>query len=443
MSLDFPPEKITGYEKDIKRSEYDRGIDYDEKQLTAIYLAMESGVFILTGGLGTGKTTTLNAIIEIFENCGLEVAIAAPTGRAAKRLCEVTGREAKTIHRLLEAEYSDDDRSVFARDEKNPLTCDALIIDEISMMDVTLLESLLRAVPPKCRIIFVGDSDQLPSVGAGNVLSDMLSSEAIPSVKLTEIFRQSSKSAIVTNAHKIVSGEMPDLSLRDSDFFFLPMGEPGRIADTIVDLCSQRLPKAYGYSPISDIQVLCPGKKGICGTIELNRRLQRILNPPADKKREISVGALLLREGDKVMQIKNNYDIEWSKEDGSDGMGVFNGDIGTLLKIDRASGCVTVDFDGKLALYPIDGISDLDLSYAVTVHKSQGSEFEAVVMPVYPGPVQLYFRNLLYTAVTRAKKLLIMVGIPDTVKQMVDNNKKTRRYTALADFLRDSHNEIS
>lgn len=436
LMLDFPSDKIENFNKDITRAQDAGGFTYEEKQLNAISMAMEKGILVLTGGPGTGKTTTLNAIIDIFENNGLDVAVTAPTGRAAKRLSEVTGREAKTVHRLLEAEYSDGEKSVFARDEKNPLKCDAVIIDEISMIDIMLFDSLLKALPLGCRLIMVGDSDQLPSVGAGNVLHDILDAGKIPSVALTEIFRQSEKSAIVTNAHKIVAGEMPVLSYKDNDFFFIGANTAGAVSNLVLSLCTSRLPNAYKYSPIKDIQVLCPGKKGICGTIELNRQFQEILNPSAKSKREIAYNGRILREGDKVMQIKNNYDIEWTKSDGTQGTGVFNGDVGILTHIDKGTDSVIVEFDNREAVYPTDGIGDLELAYAITVHKSQGSEFEAVVMPVFPGPPQLYFRNLLYTAVTRAKNLLVMVGMKSTVEQMVKNDKKTRRFTALSAFLK-------
>jgi exodeoxyribonuclease V alpha subunit len=404
-------------------------------QREAINQAVEKGLLVLTGGPGTGKTTTLNAIIEILEKHGEKVDIAAPTGRAAKRLTEITGREAKTIHRLLEAEFTGDDRSVFARDERNPLDCDALIVDELSMTDSLLFESLLKAVPMRCRLIMVGDSDQLPSVGAGNVLHDLIASGVLPVVQLKEVFRQAQSSAIVINAHKIVSGQMPDLALKSSDFFFITASSGEGVRDKILELCTKRLPAAYNYDPLKDIQVLAPGKKGAAGTIELNLRLQELLNPPSKAKKEHTFHQILLREGDKVMQIKNNYDINWQYPDGKRGTGVYNGDIGILMRIDRASSTLLIRFDDKDASYSFDDAQELDLAYAMTVHKSQGSEFEAVVMPVYNGPPQLYFRNLLYTAVTRARSLIILVGTQYTVKKMVDNNKKTNRYSGLNEFL--------
>lgn len=440
MMLDFPAEEIKGADDEIDKIEERSGIKYADLQRTAIKQAMKKGMLVLTGGPGTGKTTTLNAIIDLLELHNANVAIAAPTGRAAKRLAEITGREAKTIHRLLEAEYTGEERSVFQRDERNPLDCDALIVDELSMTDSLLFDSLLRALPMRCRLIMVGDSDQLPSVGAGNVLHDLIESGVIPVVQLTEVFRQAKTSAIVTNAHKIVDGMMPDLMLKNNDFFFITATQAIAAQQKIVDLCTRRLPNAYQYDPMKDIQVLAPGKKGAVGTIELNSCLQSVLNPEERGKTEITVNHVILREGDKVMQMKNNYDITWNSDDGKSGSGVYNGDVGILKRIDKFSGILTVRFEDKEALYPIEDASNLDLAYAMTVHKSQGSEFEAVVMPVFPGPPQLYFRNLLYTAVTRAKAMIVLVGLQSTVQKMVDNNKKTNRYTGLTEFLRRNEN---
>lgn len=441
MMLDFPAEEIEGTDDEIDAIEEKSGIQYAELQRTAIEQAMKKGMLVLTGGPGTGKTTTLNAIISILESHNAEVAIAAPTGRAAKRLTEITGRNAKTIHRLLEAEYTGDERSVFQRDERNPLDCDALIVDELSMTDSLLFDSLLRALPMRCRLIMVGDSDQLPSVGAGNVLHDLIESGVIPVVQLTEVFRQAKTSAIVTNAHRIVDGMMPDLSLKDNDFFFITANQAISAQQKIVDLCTRRLPNAYQYDAMRDIQVLAPSKKAAVGTIELNACLQAILNPEDRKKIEITVNHVILREGDKVMQMKNNYDITWNSDDGKSGSGVYNGDVGILQRIDKFTGILTVRFDDKEALYPIEDASNLDLAYAMTVHKSQGSEFEAVVMPVFPGPPQLYFRNLLYTAVTRAKSLIVLVGMQSTIQKMVANDKKTNRYTGLTELLRRNNED--
>ena len=435
MMLCFPPMPFHGIEEDIDAVEQEKGIHYETMQRQAIVQALSRGILVLTGGPGTGKTTTLNAMIRLLEWKGQKVALAAPTGRAAKRMSEVTGKEAKTIHRLLEVEWNEEDHPVFARNEKNLLECDALIVDELSMVDAALFASLLSALPLGCRLVMVGDSDQLPSVGAGNVLHDIIDSGILPVVRLQEIFRQSMQSRIISNAHRIVCGEMPELADRSNDFFFLKEANSSTIASTIVDLCAHRLPKSYGYSPMNDIQVLCPGRKGDLGVVELNKQLQQELNPPARGKREITIRGTLLREQDKVMQIKNDYDITWTKEDGSTGTGVYNGDVGILEIADRAAGAIVVKYEDREAVYTVESAENLSLAYAMTVHKSQGNEFDAVIMPMYPGPPQLYFRNLLYTAVTRAKRLLILVGYPSVVKTMVDNNKKTRRYSGLKHFL--------
>ena len=404
MMLKFPPEKITGVELALERFEKKQGISYAALQRKAIIEALSGGLLILTGGPGTGKTTTLNAIIELYKQSGIQVALAAPTGRAAQRMSEVTGCEAKTIHRLLEVEWDKNDVPVFKKNERNLLDCDALILDELSMVDVSLFEGVMRALPLGCRLIMVGDSDQLPSVGPGNVLGDLISSGMIPVVQLTEIFRQSMKSLIVTNAHRIVRGEMPEISRTDSDFFFMSCADKEKLASVIVELCSQRLPSTYNYSPFDDIQVLCPGRKGELGVTELNKRLQQVLNPPKSKSEEIAMPVYTLRKGDKVMQTRNNYDLLWTKSDGSEGAGVFNGDIGVIEEIDRALRAAVVRFDDKLVMYDEEALLKLELAYATTVHKSQGNEFNAVIIPMYYGPPQLYYRNLLYTAVTRAKK---------------------------------------
>lgn len=433
--LSCPPPPVTGFWKQVELNEQITGITYEKVQRQAIAAAMETGLLVLTGGPGTGKTTTLNAIIEILEASGNIVYIAAPTGRAAKRITEVTGREAKTIHRLLEVEWGMFDIPSFKRHEKNPLDCDALIVDELSMTDVMLFESLLRALKIGCRLILVGDSDQLPSVGAGNILHDLIASGKVPVVQLSEVFRQAQTSAIVTNAHRIMRGEMPELDRRDSDFFFLPCADASKNAELIEDLFFRRLPNAYNYKPLSDIQILCPGKKGTVGTRELNRRIQQRVNPPHAQRREIRVGNIILREGDKLMQVKNNYDIEWSRPDGSTGTGVFNGDMGILERIDRYDGSVHVRFDDKLAVYDQKDCDELEHAYAITVHKSQGSEFDAVILPIMQGPPQLCYRNLIYTAVTRAKSLLIITGERDSVRAMVESRRKSGRYTALSDLL--------
>lgn len=434
----FPPERILGGELALDSFESANGITYATAQRSAIIQALSGGLLILTGGPGTGKTTTLNAIIELYKQSGLKVLLAAPTGRAAQRMAEVTGNEAKTIHRLLEVEWDQNDKPRFTRNERNLLDCDALILDEMSMVDSQLFESVMRALPLGCRLIMVGDSDQLPSVGAGNVLGDLIASDMIPAVRLTEIFRQSLQSLIVTNAHRIVNGEMPEIRRRDSDFFFLQVGDKDAIAREIVRLCSERLPAAYGYSSFSDIQVLCPGRKGFLGVTELNKLLQDALNPNDSSKNEVRMPVYTFREGDKVMQTKNNYDLPWTKDDGSEGSGIFNGDIGIIEQIEKGAGNVRIRFDDRVAVYNPDNLANVELAYASTVHKSQGNEFNAVIMPMYYGAPQLYYRNLLYTAVTRAKKILIMVGNVSTLKKMVDNNKKTKRYSAMRAFLERS-----
>ncbi len=435
MMLRYPAARITNIDEEIADIEDTCDIKYADLQREAIEQALSKGLLILTGGPGTGKTTTLNAIIKILKKNGEKVLLAAPTGRAAHRMSELTGCEAKTIHRLLEVYWADENTPKFKRNERNQLSCDALVLDELSMVDSQLFESVVRALPMGCRLIMVGDSDQLPSVGPGNVLGDLTASGEVPVVALKEIFRQSMSSLIVTNAHKIVNGEMPRLDIRNSDFFFLESASTDVISSTIVDLFKNRLPKSYGYSSFDDIQILSPGKKGDLGTIELNKKLQLAVNPPQKNKKEINIGGKIFREGDKVMVMRNNYDISWTKDDGETGEGIFNGDVGILVEINKSLGNLKVRFDNKTAVFTWDDIPDLDLAYAVTVHKSQGNEFEAVIIPMYKSTPKLYYRNLLYTAVTRAKKLLILVGLPSTVRYMVDNNRRTLRYTALKYFL--------
>lgn len=425
-------------DKSIELLEDELGMKYDSLQKRAIKSAVNNHVFVLTGGPGTGKTTTLNALIKLLEQQGDEVMLAAPTGRAAKRLSELTGHEAKTIHRLLEVDYSGNELTpIFRKNEKNPLKCDTLIVDEMSMVDTLLFDSLLRALPFHSRLVMVGDSDQLPSVGAGNVLHDLIRSDILPGVKLDTIFRQAAESMIVTNAHDIVNGEYPYLESKDNDFFFLPRKTEAECAAAVCQLCEKRLPKAYGFSPLWDIQVLCPGKRGETGTWNLNIELQKKLNPPSDKKKEFRHGGHLFREGDKVMQIRNNYDMTWSKEDGEIGRGVFNGDIGIIEKIDSIGRVMMIRFDDKTIEYPFDSAAELDHAYAITVHKSQGSEFEAVIIPLFEANSRLYYRNLLYTAVTRAKKLLIIVGSARAVMTMVDNNRKSGRFTNLRFMIKE------
>ena len=433
--LRFPPAGKPTLLQDIENIERNECIIYDEKQKQAIITAVEKGILILTGGPGTGKTTTLNGIIKLFESQKLDILLAAPTGRAAKRLSEITAKEAKTIHRLLEVEWDKNDQPYFSRNMKNPLKADVIVIDELSMVDVVLFANLLDALPLGCRIVMVGDSDQLPAVGAGNVLHDLINSGVLPVVELDKVFRQAQKSRIVTNAHCIVNGRMPDLNAKDNDFFFLKRNTNLSVAETIVDLSTSRLPKAYGFSALNDIQVLCPSRKGETGSVYLNKMLQAVLNPQDKKKNEITVAGRIFREGDKVMQIKNNYDIIWTRDDG-EGTGVFNGDIGIINTIDKISSTVRIRFDDdKVALYSIDGLNEIEHAYAMTVHKSQGNEFNAVVMPVFSVVPNLCYRNLLYTAVTRAKKIMILVGNEDVIRKMTENNSKTKRYSALKYFL--------
>ncbi|MBQ7131777.1 MAG: ATP-dependent RecD-like DNA helicase [Oscillospiraceae bacterium] len=426
----FMPMTDFNFENLIKQEELKNAIEYEVSQKEAINLALTKGLMILTGGPGTGKTTTLNAIISIYEERNTKVLLAAPTGRAAKRMSELTNRNAKTIHRLLEVDFDINGNLSFKHNESNTLKCDVIIVDEVSMLDTLLFANLLKALKLNCRIILVGDSDQLPSVGAGNILKCLIDSKRIRTITLTEIFRQAQESCIVTNAHKIVSGELPDLDNKKSDFFFFERNNPAHGANLIVDLCSRRLPEAYEYSPIDDIQVLSPTRKGILGTIELNKSLQAMLNPHSENKDEVKTMYGVLRDGDKVMQIKNNYDIVW-KRCGESGTGIFNGDIGVITEINRRSCEITINFDGRYAVYPYSMLEQLELAYAVTVHKSQGSEFEAVILAIPQGFDNLCYRNLLYTAITRARKLLILVGTRDRVEAMVNNNRRTLRYTCL------------
>ena len=431
---DFTSPEDFDYDALIDAEQEEKGIKYEELQRQAITSAVSRGLMILTGGPGTGKTTTLNAIISIFEKRGFHVLLTAPTGRAAKRMSDLTGYEAKTIHRLLEVVYDKSGRLTFAHSELNPLECDVIVIDEMSMVDVLLFEKLLHALRLGCKLIMVGDSDQLPSVGAGNLLGDLIASNAVTVIKLQEIFRQARKSCIVTNAHKIVSGELPDLSRKDSDFFFFRRSTPEAVGELLIDLARTRLPKAYKYSPVDDIQIIAPSRKGYLGTVELNKLLQEKINPHDEKKPEVKGKIFAFRIGDKVMQTRNNYDIIWKKND-EQGTGVFNGDIGKIVNINMMTRNVIIDFDGRVIAYAFDDLDQIELAYAVTVHKSQGCEFEAVIMPLLGSFDKLCYRNLLYTAVTRAKKLLIIIGSEDDIARMVANNRRTRRYTCLKNML--------
>lgn len=441
---DFTSPEDFNFDTLIDIEEEEHQIKYEKLQRQAITSAISKGLMILTGGPGTGKTTTLNAIISIFEKRGSRVLLAAPTGRAAKRMSDLTGYEAKTIHRLLEVVYDQGGRLTFAHNENNPLECDVLVIDEMSMVDVLLFDKLLRAVRLGCKLIMVGDSDQLPSVGAGNLLRDIIDSKIVTVIELKEIFRQAQQSLIVTNAHKIVSGQYPDLSQKNNDFFFFRRDDYDKAVRLVVDLVRTRLPEAYNYSPTDDIQVITPSRKGTLGTVELNKVLQQYVNPPNKLKPELKGYLYTFRTGDKVMQTKNNYDIVWRRGD-EQGTGIFNGDIGKIVNINYATQNAVLDFDGRIANYPFDMLPQVELAYAITVHKSQGCEFEAVIMPIMGGFDKLYYRNLLYTAVTRAKKLLILIGSEEKINNMVDNNRRTRRYTCLRAMLtsRDNKNTDS
>lgn len=423
---------------DLAEEQFD--IKYEEIQRKAINTALSCGFLILTGGPGTGKTTTLNGIISLFQQQGMTVMIAAPTGRAAKRISDLTGFEAKTIHRMLEVEFSDGDRPTFKHDENSILDCDVMIIDEMSMVDTLLFEALLKALKFNCSLIMVGDSDQLPSVGAGNLLKDIIDSGIVPTIELKEIFRQAQQSKIVINAHKIMSGELPDLTDKTSDFFFFQRLEYESLQELIIDLVKTRLPQAYDYDPFDDIQVLSPTRKGPAGTVELNKKLQAELNPPTKEKSEIKTFLYTFRVGDKVMQTRNNYDIMWKKfnDEGvivENGSGIFNGDIGVITAMNKILGVVTIEFDGRVCKYNLQMLEDIELAYAVTVHKSQGSEFDVVILTVFKGYDKLYYRNLLYTAVTRAKKMLIIVGSAKRLEFMINNDRRTNRYTALKNML--------
>ena len=426
----FPEPK--NLDKLIRSVAKDSGIDYSSQQLEAIREAATRGLLLITGGPGTGKTTILNGILELLGRMQLRCLLAAPTGRAAKRLSEVTGEDASTIHRLLEAGIDPaTGKMFFARDEENPLKCDAVIVDEMSMVDIQLLHSLLQAIPQGKRLILVGDPDQLPPVGPGFPFGDMLRSGVLPSVRLTEIFRQAQQSLIVMNAHRVNQGEMPDLKCVTSDFFFMRRSSEEAVCSLIRDLCATRLPQNMGI-PSDQIQVLSPTRKGAVGTVNLNRLLQEALNPPGPDKKERAFGDYLFREGDRVMQIRNNYDILWKKTDASMvGAGIFNGDVGIIQSIDTGSETLSVLFDDKVAEYDFTQLSELEPAYAMTVHKSQGSEYRAVVLTAWNGSPYLLSRSILYTAITRARELLVIVGKEETVGVMVENAKKNRRYSGL------------
>ena len=435
MLLDFAGHSFPeprGLDRQIQAIANESGIEYSEEQTQAIREAATSGLLLITGGPGTGKTTILRGILELLGQNQLRCLLAAPTGRAAKRLTEVTGEDASTIHRLLEAGIDPaTGKMFFARDAENPLKCDAVIVDEMSMVDVSLLYSLLQAIPTGKRLILVGDPDQLPPVGPGFPFGDMLRSGSLPTVRLTEIFRQAQKSLIVMNAHRVNQGEMPDLKCVSSDFFFMRRTSEEAVCALIRDLCATRLPQKMGI-PTDQIQVLSPTRKGTVGTVNLNRLLQAALNPQSPDKKERSYGDYQFREGDRVMQIRNNYDILWKKADGSAvGAGIFNGDVGRIQTIDPASETLTVLFDDRLAEYDFTQLGELEPAYAMTVHKSQGSEYRAVILTAWNGSPYLLSRSILYTAITRARELLIIVGREETVGAMVENARKNRRYSGL------------
>ena len=423
----LPPE---GLDELVQRIEGEQRISYAPRQRAAVELAAGRQVMLLTGGPGTGKTTCLRGVLALFERMGLETALAAPTGRAAKRLGELCSAEASTIHRLLETGF--DPRSgklVFTRNSYDPLKADAVIVDETSMVDVPLMAALLDALTDDCRLVLVGDPDQLPSVGPGSLFADLIRSGVVPTVRLTEVFRQAAQSAIVRSAHMIDRGEVPDLRRNQGDFFCLARRDPEEVLDTIVDLCRRRLPERMGI-PADQIQVLSPTRRRGTGTRALNQVLQTALNPPLEGKGERRFGDWVFRAGDRVMQVRNNYDILWREEGGTDsGMGMFNGDIGVIRSIEKE--VITVDFDGKIVEYQPDMLGELEPAFAVTVHKAQGSEYRAVILAALEGAPMLMTRGVLYTAVTRARELFIVVGDPAAVAGMVANNRQTRRYSGL------------
>jgi exodeoxyribonuclease V alpha subunit len=434
---------LAGYKTDISEkdvlkyleSDEDNSINLTEMQKEAVVQSILNGVTVITGGPGTGKTTIILSIIKIFESMNKKVLLCAPTGRAAKRITESTGREAKTIHRLLEYAYGENDSNlVFNRNENSPLDCHAIIVDEMSMVDILLMNNLLKALRRGTKLIMVGDVDQLPSVGAGNILSDIIKSNTIKTIRLDMIFRQSAGSMIVQNAHAVNKGMMPLLNKKNSDFYFMRENNINNIAELIVELYKERLPSKYGLNPMKDIQVLSPMKKGDAGVLELNKKIQEAVNPPSKLKKEKVFGKYIFREGDKVMQIKNNYQTEWKLTDNNlvTGEGIYNGDIGNILFIDEAEQEMYVQFDDeKEVVYSFNQLDELILAYATTVHKSQGSEFPVIIMPMVWAPPMLLTRNLLYTAITRAKRLVVLVGQEKYMIEMIENNKIDKRFSAL------------
>ena len=429
--LRFPYGKVRGVDGVIEEMEMTQGIRYAPLQREAVTLAAQSGVLLLTGGPGTGKTTATRAIVHLFEKMGLDILLLAPTGRAAKRMGELCEREAQTIHRCLGMSYNDlTGRVTYKKGESDPLEAEAVLVDEMSMVDLPLMDALLAALKPGCRLVMVGDPDQLPSVGPGNVLGDILRSGSVASVTLTEVFRQAEQSAIIRNAHAVNRGQSPDLKNKQNDFFFLCRRSPDRLVQTVVDLCRTRLPDKMGI-PAGQIQVLSPTRKGETGTVSLNRALQAALNPPSPGKRQKAWGDMVFRVGDRVMQTKNNYDVIWQKDSGEAGSGIFNGDVGTVEDIDPSGELVTIRFDDRVSVYTADLLGQLDMAYAMTVHKAQGSEYRAVVLVSAPAAPSLLVRGVLYTAITRARELLVMVGDDVIPGQMAENDRRTRRYSGL------------
>lgn len=431
---------LDDFEDKLGRLQQEEGIELAQMQREAIREAMTNGVLVITGGPGTGKTTIIKSIIKLLDGDGHKVTLAAPTGRAAKRMSEATGFESRTIHRLLEIGYVGDDKELmFQRNDSNPIEADVIIIDEMSMVDILLMNHLLKAVPPGSRLILAGDADQLPSVGAGSVLEDIISCNVIKTVRLTEIFRQAGESMIIVNAHRINKGEVPFINARDKDFFFVSRNGMDSIVHTVVDLCSRRLPDTYGFDPMKDIQVLSPSKKSPAGVINLNQELQKVLNPADRRKGEKVSRDYVFREGDRIMQVRNNYALRWERMENKliDGTGVFNGDVGLIRKINEEAQNIEVLFDDeRLAEYDYSILDEIEPAFAVTIHKSQGSEFPVVVMPVFAGPRVLMTRNLLYTAVTRAKKMVVLVGDEDSLQKMVENERETLRYSGLSKKLK-------
>ena len=435
--LHTPVEQLRQVDKTIDAIEKEQGVSYAPLQRQAVRMAAEGGVLLLTGGPGTGKTTSLRGIVALYRRMGLDVALLAPTGRAAKRLGEVTDCDAQTIHRALGMSYNDLTGQVaFKKNGNDPLEAHAVIVDEMSMVDLELMQALLEALRPGCRLVLVGDPDQLPSVGAGNVLGDLLRSTVVPTVSLTQVFRQAEQSAIIRNAHAVNMGQPPQLDSNQGDFFFLCRRSPDRLVQTVVELCRDRLPRNMNI-PAEQIQVLSPTRKGACGTVSLNRSLQAALNPPSPQKRQKQWGDVTFRVGDRVMQTKNNYDVLWEKDDGTAGSGIFNGDVGVIQDIDSSGELIVLRFDDRTATYTADLLSQLDMAYAITVHKSQGSEYPAVILVSAPAAPSLMVRGVLYTAITRARRLLILVGDDAVPARMAENDRQQRRYSVLRRRLKE------